>query len=148
MRSLADLHRWHFAFWGLLMALFSSISFAQDYYSIPEVLPTNQDSKSAAISCMETDPDGYLWLGTEKGLFRYSGTSYRAFYHTDSLSIASDYILALRQDRGKRMWVTSDMGVHLIENGVVKKNTPLDIGNIYGIANMDEERLLLSGKDG
>lgn len=148
MRPLADLHRWHFAFWGLLMALFSSISFAQDYYSIPEVLPTNQDSKSAAISCMETDPDGYLWLGTEKGLFRYSGTSYRAFYHTDSLSIASDYILALRQDRGKRMWVTSDMGVHLIENGVVKKNTPLDIGNIYGIANMDEERLLLSGKDG
>lgn len=131
-----------------LLAAFSITGIAQEYYTVPDILPLNQGNEQNVITAIEKDSDGYLWIGTEKGLFRYSGNSYKSFYHKDTLSISSDYITAMRMDRNAKIWVGSDIGIHLIEKGIAIKNSILDIGCIYGIANMDEERLVISGKDG
>ena len=41
------------------------------------------DLPSRHITALAEGPDGYLWLGTRDGLYRYSGSGVRAYLHTD-----------------------------------------------------------------
>src|SRR2546426_2870438 len=36
------------------------------------------------VYAISQTPDGYLWLGTEKGLVRFDGLNFRLFNHTNS----------------------------------------------------------------
>ena len=38
------------------------------------------------VKCLLQDHTGYLWVGTDNGLFRYDGNSFRGFGHADGLS--------------------------------------------------------------
>lgn len=61
------------------------------------------------VDCMLQDHLGYLWLGTDNGLFRYDGARFQKYDKESGLS--SQYILALQEDASNRLWVGASGGL-------------------------------------
>lgn len=49
--------------------------------------------------------DGYLWIGTEKGLVRFDGLNFRLFNQTNTPSFPSGPVLGLVGDREGSLWI-------------------------------------------
>jgi len=58
-----------------------------------------------SISSMAQTPDGYLWIGTEKGLFRFDGLTFRAFPQASPANFAVGPVQALMTDAQGNLWI-------------------------------------------
>jgi PAS domain S-box-containing protein len=58
-----------------------------------------------AVSSIAQTPDGYLWIGTEKGLFRFDGLSFRAFPQASPESFSIGPVQKLMTDNTGNLWV-------------------------------------------
>jgi len=60
------------------------------------------------------DKDGFLWFGTQEGLNRFDGISFKAFKHNndDTTSISDDYILSISEDRNGDLWIGTRNGAN------------------------------------
>ncbi|MCE3608113.1 response regulator [Massilia sp. P8910] len=58
------------------------------------------------------DGDGFIWIGTQRGLARWDGYRMLAFLHnaSDPYSIPADFIQALHVDRRGRLWIGTATG--------------------------------------
>jgi two-component sensor histidine kinase/ligand-binding sensor domain-containing protein len=52
------------------------------------------------------DQEGFIWIGGENGLWRYSGSEFKHYYHKvkDSNSLAYDFVWALFEDSKGNIW--------------------------------------------
>lgn len=83
-----------------------------DFYS------TNEGLSQGMMNAMAVDSDGYLWLGTNAGLNRFDGRTFKVYRHNpaDSASIASNHILGLHVDAQNRIWIgTEARGIDCFE---------------------------------
>ncbi len=64
-----------------------------------------------AVTAMARDHDGYLWVGTENGLFRYNGASFQRYAQREGLGDAM--VTALLVDHNNRLWVGNYDGLFL-----------------------------------
>jgi PAS domain S-box-containing protein len=73
--------------------------YVRDRWTIENEFP------GGAVSSIAQTPDGYLWIGTDKGLFRFDGVSFRGFQqaHPESLSIGP--VRQLMTDDSGDLWV-------------------------------------------
>jgi len=55
--------------------------------------------RAGTIYAIAQSADGYLWIGSEKGLIRFDGVNFRTFSHSDSPSLPPGPILGLVTDR-------------------------------------------------
>jgi ligand-binding sensor domain-containing protein len=55
--------------------------YARDRWTIESEFP------GGAVSSIAQTPDGYLWIGTDKGLFRFDGLSFRFFQQASPESL-------------------------------------------------------------
>jgi len=62
---------------------------------------------SAKVRAITQDHQGFLWIGSEHGLFRYDGYDFKEFRHDpgDKHSIAEDKIYTLLSASDGRLWV-------------------------------------------
>ena len=58
-----------------------------------------------AINAIAQTPDGYLWIGTESGLVRFDGISFRPIDHSNSPSLPPSPVLGLVVDAQGALWV-------------------------------------------
>jgi signal transduction histidine kinase/ligand-binding sensor domain-containing protein len=49
--------------------------------------------------------DGYLWIGTERGLLRFDGQTFEFLRDPNSSPLASEHILSLTSDRNGDLWI-------------------------------------------
>ena len=72
-------------------------------------------------------PDGYLWVGTSEGLFRFDGAGFKLFTHENTPAIRENSVFCLLAARDGRLWIGTDGG-GLVEmrDGVFKAYTPSD----------------------
>lgn len=64
--------------------------------------------------------DGYLWLGTLKGLVRFDGVSFTVFDENNTPGLKSSRIVHLFEDSRSNLWVgTETAGIALIKEGRV-----------------------------
>lgn len=98
------------------------------HFADNSVLRTEDDLSSQRISCFLEDADGYLWVGTERGLDRYNGYEYRQYLSSpaDSTSLVSDIITTLHQDRRGRIWVGTMNGLCLLQEDETFVRVPGD----------------------
>lgn len=56
------------------------------------------------------DSFGFLWIGTNNGLYRYDGNRVRCYFNNpfDSLSLANNTILSIVEDDQQNLWIASD----------------------------------------
>ena len=65
-----------------------------------------------AIHALLQDRTGFLWLGTQDGLNRFDGVRFRAWRNRrdDPNSLSDDYISALAEAPGGKLWVGTGDG--------------------------------------
>src|SRR5215813_12734981 len=58
-----------------------------------------------SISAIAQTPDGYLWIGSDKGLIRFDGLYFQKFERASPSSLSNDAVQALKVDRQGNLWV-------------------------------------------
>ncbi len=61
------------------------------------------------VNCLFQDHTGYLWVGTDNGLFRFDGSSFEAFGHSEGL--ANSEIRNLAESPTGDLWAATQGGV-------------------------------------
>ena len=107
---------------GALLSIFGMVSYAQvpeikfDYIGIKDGLP---ETTNKAI---KQDAYGYIWIGTQNGLVRYDGYTYKVYQlgSADLNKIANTVVFSIFEDKAKNLWVST------YNNGVFKYNRNTD----------------------
>lgn len=70
-------------------------------------LPPEDGLSQTTVSSILQDYRGFMWFGTEDGLNRYDGHSYKVYKHNqdDTTSLSYNYIGAIHEDRSGRLWI-------------------------------------------
>jgi len=64
--------------------------------------------------------DGYIWVGTESGLYRFDGSHFEQWSSSDGRKIPSNVILALLSARDGSLWIGTGGGLaHLVGQKLV-----------------------------
>ncbi len=67
------------------------------------------------VADIEEDSWGYLWFGTESGLNRYDGYTFRIYHNDryDSTTISKNKITVVYEDSNKDLWIGTSEGLNL-----------------------------------
>ncbi|MCB0285622.1 MAG: hypothetical protein KDE57_03125, partial [Calditrichaeota bacterium] len=62
--------------------------------------------------CIQQDSHGFIWIGTQNGLNRYDGYTFKKYFHepNDSTSLSDSYINSLFLDSRGDIWVGTNKG--------------------------------------
>jgi len=88
-------------------------------------IKTSAGLASDVVTSILQDDRGFMWLATGNGLQKYDGNSFITYHHDpyDSLSIPTDNVGSLMQDRKKDLWIfTAFLGFDVF-SPVAGKNT-------------------------
>ena len=99
---------------------------AKEFTSEYKQVIYNQDNGlgSMEVNCIYQTQSGYLWIGTDGGLYRYNGNEFKLFnlWNADKGDVY--YINALYQDSMGRLWVaTNNYGLFRIQGSETKHFT-------------------------
>ncbi len=83
-----------------------------------QVWKTDQGLPQNSIQAILQTRDGYIWLGTERGLVRFDGVQFTVFDKGNSPGLRNSNAQALYQDRDGNLWVGTWGGLHRFRNGV------------------------------
>ena len=101
------------------------------------------------VQAFAQDPDGYIWIGTARGLNRYNGTNYSIFYAgSGEYELNSNNILSLCLDSDKRLWTGTECGIGYYENGRFIQYANAIYNPVSQILELDEDKVVAMGKDG
>ena len=93
-------------------------------WQAPEGLP--QDSVQTILQTR----DGFLWVGTERGLARFDGLHFDVFDSKSAGGIKINYVEVLYESRDATLWIgTRDSGLIGMKNG---KFTVYPTANVFG----------------
>jgi signal transduction histidine kinase/ligand-binding sensor domain-containing protein len=89
---------------------------------------------------LEVTPDGTMWVGTSSGLKRLAGGETRLFTEADGLP--GSVVLALHSGPRGELWVATELGVAIYENGRFTRLTlpkGVTLPRIFAIATAGED---------
>ncbi len=104
-----------FLFWAFHVVLSLCLS-AQDFKI--EHLSLEEGLSQSIVYSITQDHKGFMWFGTQDGLNRYDGYSFKVYKPQpfDSTSLRNNSITALLTDKNGQLWVgTSWGGLHLYD---------------------------------
>src|SRR5438477_5644051 len=65
------------------------------------------------VYCILKDANGFVWIGTEGGLSRFDGSTFKNFYYDPGKknSIAGAHVFGLIEDSLHNIWIGTNMGL-------------------------------------
>ena len=77
-------------------------------------LTIEQGLSSNVVFCVFQDSHGFLWFGTNAGLDRYDGYSFKNYrrYQNDTTSLSSDLVLSIAEDKNGYLWIGTFNGLN------------------------------------
>lgn len=102
------------AFTLILLFTFSSINLKADTFSFRHYKAEDGLTFNTVRSIIQ-DRHGFMWFGTEDGLNRFDGYSFKEFRNSKSgkSSLTSNYISILLEDSRGDIWIGTDEGVNI-----------------------------------
>ena len=94
MRRIQILMIVFFSLQGTLLS--GQVPFFHQYHPLKRNQPIQ-------VNVLFQDTKGFIWFGTDRGLFRFDGIAYKHFTTMDSL--AEDHVTALAEDSVGRIWI-------------------------------------------
>ena len=104
-----------FSFWNPVMS-YAKDSFLAGY--MQSVYNQKSGIGSNEVNCLFQSSSGYIWAGTDGGLYRSNGSGFQSIdlWDTDRTDLYS--INCIMQDQDGRMWIgTDNYGLFYIEDG-------------------------------
>jgi ligand-binding sensor domain-containing protein/signal transduction histidine kinase len=65
----------------------------------------------SSVTALAQTPDGYLWVGTRKGLVRFDGDSFKRVLTANGSTVDDPRILGLLTDQQGNLWIASQSGL-------------------------------------
>ncbi|MDQ2657923.1 MAG: hypothetical protein M3Y60_10930, partial [Bacteroidota bacterium] len=94
-------------------SLLAQTPFFQQYHPLKKNQPVE-------VKALLQDTKGFVWLGTDKGLFRFDGISFRQYTTSDSLP--DNRVTALAEDSLGRIWAGHQSGeLSYLDKGIIHK---------------------------
>jgi len=87
-----------------------------------------QGLPQVTISAIQQTRDGYLWVGTQKGLARFDGFQFKVFESETEPLLKSDSIGHLAEGPDGRLWIGTQRGLVLYHQG---RFLPIDGGQAF-----------------
>lgn len=102
------------------------------------------------VSAIAQTADGYLWLGTRRGLVRFDGVNATTFSPRNTPAIRSWAINALYADRNGMLWISTDQGLSVFERGQFRHVSPdqIPLGTVWKVLRDSRNRLWVTGSFG
>ncbi|QZE14579.1 response regulator [Halosquirtibacter laminarini] len=130
----------------LMMATTSSFGFRVTRYS------ANKGFTRNSVSTITQSKEGYLWIGTPNGLFRYDGYKFLKFQHEfrNKNSLLDNTIHYSYADRQGEIWIVSSKGLS-IYNETEKKFRNIEgwpYSAITSITEIDDNKFIIGTNDG
>lgn len=77
------------------------------------------------VYALHQDKNGFLWIGTHRGLNRYDGYSFRlyAYISSDTNSLSGNHIHCIKEDSNGTLWLATNKGLNSLEiaTGKIKR---------------------------
>jgi hypothetical protein len=77
------------------------------------------------VYSLHQDKQGFLWIGTHRGLNRYDGYSFRLYVYdpSDTNSISGNHIHCIKEDAGGILWLATNKGLNSLDpvSGKIKR---------------------------
>ena len=151
----------------VITCLFQVVHVRADYTIPSEYVQIvyNQDNGlgSTEVNCVYQTKSGYIWVGTDGGLYRYGGKEFKIYNLWDTEKADVYFINSLFQDSKGRLWVaTGNYGLFYIKgndivhfsseyyNGVKTvndvcegENGTIYVATAYGVYTVDEDNMRL-----
>jgi len=119
------------------------------------------------VNSIAQTPDGYLWLGTEFGLFRFDGVNNKPWQPPRDQQLPSNYIVSLLVARDGTLWIGTDQGLASWRDGRLTRYDALarsyvgklledregsiwmaHFGNRWALCRVQNSRVSCFGEDG
>ncbi|MCO6511041.1 MAG: hypothetical protein J5I65_09625 [Aridibacter famidurans] len=82
---------------------------------------TSRDGAPSQVVALAQTTDGFLWIGTSRGLFRFDGVRFERFVPSDGTELPSDNIYALTATGDGGLWVSfRPTGLGFVKDGVMQ----------------------------
>lgn len=105
-----------------LIWTFAMSAWAQD---LPLISFSQKDGlRNLSVNALAQDQSGYIWTGTENGLFRFNGAEFKRYAAIDGQ--ADPLVTTLYSDRRKRLWVGYYDNLYLLKG---EKFAPVRAGD-------------------
>lgn len=69
------------------------------------------------ISDMIQDRQGFIWIGTQYGLYRHDGVHINRYFERSNPPLSSNVVTALTLDNADRLWIGTSRGVNILLPG-------------------------------
>ena len=96
-----------FCLWVWL--LFAAVATAAPAYQI-DVWRADDGLPQSTVTSIAQTADGYLWLGTQNGLVRFDGVSFKVYDENNTPAIKNNRIVQLLADRQGVLWIGAEQG--------------------------------------
>src|SRR6478736_2855997 len=128
----------HFLSISILILALQNVFAQSPFFQSYSLLKKNE---AVAVNKILQDKTGFMWFGTNKGLFKFDGIRYRRFLGFDGLP--DENVTALAQDSVGRLWIGFNNG----KISILEKNTITDFKPEEGLSNKPISDILFD-KDG
>ena len=99
-----------------LLVLLPFGSFARDDYNFTFERLESEIPQNEIVRLLQ-DSDGFIWIGTTRGLYRYDGNSVRS-YRTNNVGfqlLSNNYVTVLKEDSHKRIYIGTSKGLNIYD---------------------------------
>ena len=84
------------------------------------IIGQDQGLPETQVNAVAQTPDGYLWLGTRRGLVRYDGLAFSTV-KPEHADLPSQWINSLNLDRQGRLWISTARGLAVLEADTLRR---------------------------
>lgn len=82
---------------------------------VKDVVDARNGMPDAQVTAVAQSADGFLWLGTRRGLVRFDGLTFTSYTPTNEPELPSASINALMAEPDGKLWISTDKGLVLFE---------------------------------